>query len=188
MNTGIAADSHVVVDAGDHDLHIHAASPRFDENLDKRIVRDEIGIGNVDGLSSGNDRQVIHDTDGGQSALGRAEDRLRRDVSSGIRRGKVFCSAHQFTRRFQPVLCKPGLKTHRARTLNANLNVVPVCEVLAVTGPLISDTRASRKRYASIHNERFSMIPKIETPYRSGRDAVVPSDLTPTLLQNTLDF
>ena len=93
MNTGIAADSHVVVDAGDHDLHIYAAAPRLDQNLNKLIVRDEIRIRNVNGLSSGNDRQVIHDTDSGRSALGRAENRLRRDAASGICRRKVFCSA-----------------------------------------------------------------------------------------------
>src|SRR5262249_49666133 len=142
---------------------------------------------NVNHLSSGNDRQVIHDTDGGRSTLGRTEDRLRRDVPRRIGRRIVFCSAYEFASRFQPVLCKPGLKARRAWTLDADLNVVPMREVLAVTDPLISDPRASRKRHASVHNERFSMIPQIEAADRSRRDAVVPRDLTPCFLQNILN-
>ena len=54
----------VVVLPGDHDPHIHATSLRLDERVDRRLIGDEVGIGDVDRSTRADDGQVVHDAHG----------------------------------------------------------------------------------------------------------------------------
>src|SRR5215831_2280522 len=111
MIARVSADAHVVVFAGQHNFYVDTAPPGFDQDLNPRVVRNEVRVRYVNRPAGRYDREVVHDPDSRRPALGRTQESLRGYASSLVERRKIIGAADQLSCGLKPVLRKARLKT-----------------------------------------------------------------------------
>src|SRR5262249_24701739 len=151
----------VVVNAGNHDLHIDAAVPGFNEDLNPGVVRYEVRVCDIDRPLSRYDGEVIHDTNRRRGAFRRAQKDLSGYRSGRLRQREIIRSINEFSCYFQPVLGKAVLEALCSGPLDPNLDIVPVFRILRISCPLIGYSSTSGKCNTAIHDYRLTMIPVI---------------------------
>src|SRR5262249_30461103 len=149
-----------------HNFYIDTAPPCFDQDLNSRVVRNEVRVRYVNRPAGRYDREVVHDSDSRGPALGRTQKSLGGYVSSLVERRKIIGAADQLSCGLKPVLRKARLKTHRSRTFNLNLDVVPMRCVLSVSRPLVGYSCATRECHTAVDDHRLPVVSMIEASDR----------------------
>ena len=161
---------------------------RLDQRVDRRLIGDEVGIGNQDRSARADDREVVDDARGRGADGGRAEHAVDGDVARRGNQREEARAADQFAGRLQPVLGEAGLQRHDARPLDLDLHVAPVLRVLGVAGPVIGDARAAGEAQPAVDDERLAMGAVVEAPERAGADRVEPRQLAAARLEDLQDL
>src|SRR4030095_3535280 len=171
-----------------HDLDIHSPMFSVDEDIETRVIRNEIWTRYADRPSRANDRKAVHDLNCRRAGFGRAENGLNRHRTPALRRWIVEAPADQLACGFQPVLRETSLKWHDTRAFNSDLDVTPMLWIFSVSHPVVSDTGAPGKGNPTVNNQGFAMSAVIVAHDTVPADRVVPLYLTLTRFQRLQDL